>query len=251
MEKVKEKDEEAKEKEKRGEESRAEVDEKLAELESEIEKAMEEVERIPQPDTSVEKIPSVTERVLPEITTEKEMEKRVAEAVREILPGWIEKPWMYVEPEKQDQLESWLSEWGDFLLDWSRATLQHILNLMHVRTQFPFKNPLCKKSLDTDQLQDIGDYLVNKELAIWWDSERIRLRVYWMSLREWAEEIYQWAYNRGETIVTLFDLVNAKQPWSTLPPSELNKVCEILVRKERARWLNSEKKSLEFKFFGM
>jgi len=249
MERVEEKDEKIKKKEEEVEEEEegmGELDELLSELEIELE-GLESVETPSIEEEIVEKI-VVVER--PSVVEEKE-EKRVSDVIKEILPPWIDKPWMYIKPEKPDHLDSWLNDWGDFLIDLCRVMVKHVVNLMHLRSKFPFKNPICKKDLSLTQMQDVGDYLVSSERAIWWDPGRLRLRVYWMALEEWAEEIHQWAFSRGETVVTLFDLGNAGEPWSSLPLKELRAVCEILVKKGQARWLDDKKKSLEFKFFDM
>lgn len=255
MEKVKEKDEKVKKKEKEAVEGEVEgvgeldeLDELLSEVEAEL--GSLEIVEPPSIDKEVFEEPVEVER-LPVVVEEEREEKLVSEALREILPPWIDKPWMYITPEKPEHLESWLTDWGDFLVDLCRVMVKHVVNLMHLRSKFPFKNPICKKDLSLTQMQDVGDYLVSSERAIWWDPGRLRLRVYWMALEEWAEEIHQWAFSRGETVVTLFDLVNAGEPWSSLPLKELRAVCEILVKKGQARWLDDKKKSLEFKFFDM
>jgi len=230
MEKVKEKEEKVKKKEKEAVEGEVkgvgELDELLSEVEAEL--GSLEIVETPPIDEEVFEEPVEVER-LPVVVEEEREEKLVSEALREILPPWIDKPWMYITPEKPEHLESWLTDWGDFLVDLCRVMVKHVVNLMHLR----------------------GDYLVSSERAIWWDPGRLRLRVYWMALEEWAEEIHQWAFNRGETVVTLFDLGNAGEPWSSLPLKELRAVCEILVKKGQARWLDDKKKSLEFKFFDM
>ncbi|MFX0162307.1 MAG: hypothetical protein ACFE68_03080 [Candidatus Hodarchaeota archaeon] len=250
MERVEEKDEKVKKKEEDVEEEEEEELGELDELLSELEVELESLESVEAPSIEEEVVEEIVVVERPPVVEEKEREeRRVSEAIKEILPPWIDKPWMYIKPEKADHLESWLNDWGDFLVDLCRVMVKHVVNLMHLRSRFPFKNPICKKNLTLNHMQDVGEYLVSSERAAWWDSGRLRLRVYWMALEEWAEEIFQWAFERGETVVTFFDLVNAGERWSSLPPRDLKAVCEILVKKGQARWLDDKKKSLEFRFF--
>ena len=146
MERVEEKEEEVKKKEEEVEEEEegmGELDELLSELEIELE-SFESVEtpsikeEVYEEPVEVEYLPAIVEE-------EKEREeKRLSDAIKEILPPWIDKPWMYIKPENPDQLDNWLNDWGDFLVDLCRVMVKHVVNLMHLRSKFPFKTPICK-----------------------------------------------------------------------------------------------------------
>ncbi|MCG3253556.1 MAG: hypothetical protein KAX09_06895, partial [Candidatus Heimdallarchaeota archaeon] len=102
--------------------------------------------------------------------------------LKEILPEWIDKPWMYVTPEHQKQLDSWCADWSNFILEYARINIKHIIHIEEERSEYPFRNKQAKKELDREQLQEIGDYIVAQEMGIWWDKKKIRLRLYWRTL---------------------------------------------------------------------
>ncbi|MHA1220673.1 MAG: hypothetical protein ACTSQB_02960, partial [Candidatus Heimdallarchaeota archaeon] len=136
----------------------------------------------------------------------------------EILPEWINKPWMFVTPEHQKQLDSWCSDWSNFIMEYARINIQHILHVEEERAKYPFNNKQAKKRLDREQLQIIGDYIVAQEMGIWWDKKKIRLRLYWRTLQEWSDIIYEWSIKTGraagaERVMTLLDIQQAEQPW--------------------------------------
>jgi ESCRT-II complex subunit VPS25 len=179
-----------------------------------------------------------------------EDEKRKLE---EILPQWIDKPWMYVTPEHQKQLDSWLSDWSDFIMEYARVNIMHIMHLEEDGSKYPFKNKIAKKELDRKQLEEIGDYIVAEEMGIWWDKKKIRLRLYWRTLDEWADIIYEWAIKTGriagaERVMTMYDITSAGQPWSTIPREDLKRIFEIMIDKGYIEWADKKKKAIAFLF---
>ncbi len=47
-------------------------------------------------------------------------------------------------------------------------------------------------------------------------------------------------------IHSLFDLTQLEEKWSNLPADDLILVCEMLVEKKVARWLNKDKTIIQF-----
>jgi ESCRT-II complex subunit VPS25 len=171
----------------------------------------------------------------------------------EILPEWINKPWMYVTPEHQKQLDSWCADWSSFIMEYARINIQHILHIEEERSKFPFNNKQAKKRLDREQLQEIGDYIVAQEMGVWWDKKRIRLRLYWRTLDEWADIIYEWSIKTGraagaESVMTLYDIQSAGQPWSTIPQEDLKRIFEIMIEKGYIEWADKKKSAISFIF---
>lgn len=169
--------------------------------------------------------------------------------VRKILPNWIEKKYYWARPDPQkhpDLHQSWLEEWSSFLLKWAEATRTHLISVPQLITEFPFNNPVIKAKLLEPEIREICEYLIRKNLAKWHDKSKRRLRIYWKSLEEFAEDLYDWAFMRGESFATLMDLAQADQPWSNLPPRELQRVMELLVKEERAEWADEERRTIQF-----
>lgn len=179
-----------------------------------------------------------------------EVEKKAVKVARlqDILPSWVEKPWMYVTPTDPDQLQSWGSTWGDFLLEFAEFKAVHILNLLEARKEFPFSNRLIKKKLSMDQMQLVGQNLIDRDFGAWWDERKTRLRIYWKVLEEWSEIIYEWALQTGRELVSLFELANACEIWSSLPQEELQEILRRLVTRNLAKWVGKGEITVLFHF---
>ncbi|NHJ48273.1 MAG: hypothetical protein FK733_10845 [Asgard group archaeon] len=177
----------------------------------------------------------------------------VEKQLLEILPDWINKPWMYVTPEHQKQLDSWCADWSGFIMEYARINIKHIMHVEEERAQYPFNNQQAKKRLDREQLQKIGDYIVAQEMGLWWDKKKIRLRLYWRTLDEWADIIYEWSIKTGraasaDSVMTLYDIQSAGQPWSTIPQEDLKRIFDIMVEKGYIEWTDKKKSAIAFIF---
>ncbi|MHA2297613.1 MAG: hypothetical protein ACXAEU_07820 [Candidatus Hodarchaeales archaeon] len=166
--------------------------------------------------------------------------------VRGIIPPWTKKPWMWTPPSDENMRIQWIDRWGNFMMKFTRAKGIYLIVVKNFLDFYPFNNPVRKKSLTEDHLIDIGDYLVDKEHAVWWGKTKKRLRIYWQALEETADIVYDWGLMGGYDVVTLFDLSEANQKWSNLPPPDLVKIIDILVEDDRAQWLDDNKKSFTF-----
>lgn len=182
------------------------------------------------------------------VEPEKKVKEQEAARLRDILPSWVEKQWMYVTPTVPDQFHSWSAAWGDFLLEFAEFKAIHVLNLLEIRKEFPFFNRIIKKKLSIDQLQQVGQTIIERDFGAWLDARKTRLRIYWKGLDEWSEIIYEWALRTGRETVTLFDLLNASEIWSTLSKEELNRILKILVTRKLAEWVGKEETTILFHF---
>ncbi len=169
--------------------------------------------------------------------------------VKPILPGWVSKPWRWMIPEDPELKQQWLITWGDFLLAFARVLNQHILDLQEISLVYPFQNGILHKKLSIPQLKAISEYLIEQEKATWWDTDETRLRVYWKTLNSFAEEIFNYSFQNGFEMVTLYDMVKMNQTWSSLPPKDLQIIMKLMVKSKKASWADSEQKTIEFNFF--
>lgn len=230
-------------KEKTDEEKR--IKEELKELKEEVETmvkadGVETLEETKTVQDSVEKqVPeAVVERISPEL------EKIYS------LYEWVANPenvrWMYWMPSDKEHVDSWRSEWADFLFQWSRAKILHIVTLVLLMGEHPFD----KLSPKVDALREIMKTLVEKDLAKFLDDKETRLRIYWRTLNEWAEIIYNWALNTGRMDITVFDIINDKtEKWGfhTLPAKEIRLIFGIMVGRGFARWMDEKRGHIEIK----
>jgi hypothetical protein len=166
--------------------------------------------------------------------------------IKPVLPAWVGKPWRWMVPDDPQLKQQWLTTWGEFMLDFSRVLNFHVLDLQEVTLVYPFKNPLLKKKLTLPQLVLISEYLIEIERAAWWDDEKTRLRVYWKTLKSHSEELFDFAFQNGYDMVTMFDIVKMKQSWSSLPPPDIRMIMKLMVESKRASWADSEQKTIQF-----
>lgn len=168
--------------------------------------------------------------------------------VKPILPSWVSKPWRWMIPDDPQLEQQWLTTWGEFIVAFSRVLNLHILDLQEISVVYPFINPVLHKKLSIPQLKAISNYLIEQKKASWWDTEETRLRVYWKTLKSFAEEIFEYSFQHGYEMVTAYDLIKMSQSWSTLPPKDLFLVMKLLVESKKASWMDSERKTIEFHF---
>jgi hypothetical protein len=202
------------------------VDKELELLEKEIEKAEVELEKAKAHDAEAQA---------------KEYFKQKYE--------WISHPWMFSAPSRADHIESWREDWANLLLDWAKYFTKHIVSLMELKDQYPYYNGDIKRSLSEEDLRSIMEFLIARDLAKWVSKEETRLRIYWKSLEAWADTIYEWiieAWAQDSWVITLIDLVRAKQSFSTIPPKELGEIMKIMIEKGYATKV--DEKAIEISF---
>lgn len=169
--------------------------------------------------------------------------------VKPILPTWVTKPWRWMIPDDPELKQQWLITWGDFFLAFARILNLHIIDIHEVSLVYPFTNPILKKKLSPPQMEAISEYLIELERAKWWDTEKTRLRLYWKTLNSFVDEIFEYSFQNGYEMVTLYDMVKMKQSWSSLPSKDISTIMKLLVETKKASWADSEQKTIEFHFF--
>lgn len=165
------------------------------------------------------------------------------------LPKWVKAPWMYIKPTKESQVDSWLESWSAIVLDYSRIFVIHVININELRNVHPFNNTKINKRLSLDQVREIIDQLVKQNVAKWLDEKtKTRARIYWKTNDEWADHLLDFMIETGRVVEihSLFDLSQLDQHWSELPADDLVIVCEMLVERKVAKWLNKEKTIIQF-----
>ena len=165
------------------------------------------------------------------------------------LPKWVKAPWMYIKPKKDTDVESWIQSWSAIVLDYSRIFVIHIININDLRTEYPFNNKKLGKRLTIEQVRGVIDHLVQQNIAKWLDEKtKTRARIYWKNNEEWADELLNFMIETGRVVEihSLYDITQLEEKWSSLPADDLIIVCEMLVERKVARWLNKEKTIIQF-----
>ena len=163
---------------------------------------------------------------------------------------WLEEKryiFMYSIPNKKTDLkdyESWKSEWSKVLFDYARYAILHILYLRQSESEKPFSNFEDRKRA----LEEIAEELINKEQAEWLSKSKEKLRVYWKSLDNWAEEIYDWAMEISPLEpILIFEIRESNRAFSKLPNDDIIKIFKMLERDKRGKIIRLDDDQVSFK----
>ncbi|MHA1235380.1 MAG: hypothetical protein ACTSQL_09895 [Promethearchaeota archaeon] len=163
---------------------------------------------------------------------------------------WLEEKryiFMYSIPNKKTDLkdyESWKNEWSKVLFDYARYAILHILYLRKSESEKPFSNFEDRKQA----LEEIAEELINKEQAEWLSKSKEKLRVYWKSLDNWAEEIYDWAMEISPMEpILIFEIRESNKAFSKLPNDDIIKIFKMLEKDKRGKIIRLEDDQVSFK----
>ncbi|MHA1678800.1 MAG: hypothetical protein ACTSUX_09490 [Promethearchaeota archaeon] len=163
---------------------------------------------------------------------------------------WLEEKryiFMYSIPNKKKNLrdfESWKNEWAKVLFDYARFAILHILYLRKLQTIKPFS-----KFDDREKaLKIIAQTLVEKKQAEWLSKSKEKLRVYWKSLDNWAEEIYEWAKEISPLEpILIFEIRESDRDFKDLPEEDLIKIFKILEKSRKGKIIKLDDGQISFK----
>ncbi|MBY9020264.1 MAG: hypothetical protein KGD67_04340 [Candidatus Lokiarchaeota archaeon] len=163
---------------------------------------------------------------------------------------WLEEKryiFMYSIPNKKTDLkdyESWKSEWSKVLFDYARYAILHILYLRQTESEKPFSNFDDRKQA----LEEIAEELITKEQAEWLTKNKEKLRVYWKSLDNWAEEIYEWAMEISPLEpILIFEIRESNKAFSKLPNDDIIKIFKMLEKDKKGQIIRLEDDQVSFK----
>ncbi|MFX1357717.1 MAG: hypothetical protein ACFFA8_10555 [Promethearchaeota archaeon] len=163
---------------------------------------------------------------------------------------WLEEKryvFMYSIPNRKMNLkdyESWKNEWSKVLFDYARYAILHILYLRKLESEKPFS-----KFEDRNKaLKEIAQELVDKKQAEWLSKSKEKLRVYWKSIDNWAEEIYKWAMEISPLEpILIFEIRESNKEFSNLPHEDLIRIFKILEKDQRGKIIQLDNGQLSFK----
>ncbi len=163
---------------------------------------------------------------------------------------WLEEKrriFMYSIPNKKTDLqdyESWKNEWSKVLFDYARYAILHILYLRQTESEKPFSNFEDRKKA----LEEIANELVTKEQAEWLSKTKEKLRIYWKSLDNWAEEIYEWAMEISPLEpILVFEIRESNKEFSKLPSEDIVKIFKMLEKEKRGKIIELDDGQVSFK----
>ena len=163
---------------------------------------------------------------------------------------WLEEQryiFMYSIPNKKKNIsdyESWKNEWSKVLFDYARYAILHILYLRKLHGVKPFS----KFEHREEAIKEIAEELVNKNQAEWLSKSKEKLRVYWKTLDNWAEEIYEWAKEISPLEpILIFEIRESNQDFSTLPKEDIEEIFRLLEKENRGKIIKLEDGQISFK----
>jgi len=163
---------------------------------------------------------------------------------------WLEEKryiFMYSIPNKKKDLkdyESWKREWSNVLFDYARYAILHILYLRQTGSDKPFSSFEDRKQA----LEEIAEELIKKEQAEWLSKSKEKLRVYWKSLDNWAEEIYDWAMEISPLEpILIFEIRESNRAFSNLPNDDIIKIFKMLEKEKRGKIIRLDDDQVSFK----
>ena len=163
---------------------------------------------------------------------------------------WLEETryiFMYSIPNQKTNTkdyESWKNEWLKVLFDYARYAILHILYLRKMQTVKPFANFEDRATA----LREIAQALVDKKQAEWLSKSKEKLRVYWKSLDNWAEDIYDWAMEISPLEpILIFEIRESNQEFSNLPREDIEKIFKMLENDRKGKIIELEDGQISFK----
>ena len=163
---------------------------------------------------------------------------------------WLEETryiFMYSIPNKKTNTkdyESWKNEWQKVLFDYARYAILHIMYLRKMHTVQPF----AKFEDRNRALREIAEALVEKKEAEWLSKSKEKLRIYWKSLDNWAEDIYDWAMEISPLEpILIFEIRESNQEFSNLPREDILKIFKMLENDRKGKMIELEDGQISFK----
>ncbi|MBD3160005.1 MAG: hypothetical protein GF309_14590 [Candidatus Lokiarchaeota archaeon] len=180
----------------------------------------------------------------------KEQEIKVSEQIqvlRTFMPEWgssEQSPWMYFVPATEEGIRKWTKEWHDFLIEWAYHNKQHVFSF----STFIREPPYCEMRNKREAFSEIAETMVQQGLAEWIDEQRKKLRLIWKSKIEMADDLYQWALERGTRYLDLRSLVIQEEfDFGGLPQEIIRDILELIVQTGRAEWVDKERATIKVK----
>ena len=163
---------------------------------------------------------------------------------------WLEQKryiFMFSIPNKKkntSDYESWKTEWSKVLFDYARYAILHILFIRSLHTIKPFS----KFENREEAIREIAEELVEKKQAEWLSKNKEKLRVYWKTLDNWAEEFYDWAKEISPLEpILIFEIRESNKDFSSLPKEDIEEIFRLLERENRGKIIILEDGQISFK----
>uniref|UniRef100_A0A1B6C7Q5 Vacuolar protein-sorting-associated protein 25 n=1 Tax=Clastoptera arizonana TaxID=38151 RepID=A0A1B6C7Q5_9HEMI len=155
----------------------------------------------------------------------------------------MEWPWQYsfppfftIQPNVETRKKQ-LEAWRFLVLEFYRVNKLYILDVREAERLPLFNNSSINRKLSSEGIITVLNTLEKTKNAEPVDKSRTRWFVYWHTLVEWADIIYNWAKDSGQinSVCTLFEIKNTTDTeFSGLNQDVLVKVLKVLETQKKA-----------------
>ncbi|XP_043480019.1 vacuolar protein-sorting-associated protein 25 [Leptopilina heterotoma] len=120
-------------------------------------------------------------------------------------------PFFTLQPHSETR-EKQLLAWKNLVLEYYKVTKQAIVDIREVQSSPLFNNTAINRKLPSDVVLLILEELSKSGNACPLDKAKQRWLVYWHTLEEWGEIVYNWAQENGfvGSVCTLFELTQGE-----------------------------------------
>ncbi|XP_076283304.1 vacuolar protein sorting 25 [Lasioglossum baleicum] len=130
----------------------------------------------------------------------------------------IEWPWQYSFPPfftlqpHMDTRAKQIAAWKGLILEYYRVTKQSSVDIREAHSSPLFNNAAINRKLPSEVVLLVLEELAKSGNASPVDKGKQRWLVYWHTLEEWGEMIYNWAQEKGfiGSVCTLFELTQGE-----------------------------------------
>ncbi|XP_047520209.1 vacuolar protein-sorting-associated protein 25 [Pieris napi] len=123
-------------------------------------------------------------------------------------------PWQYnfppfftIQPHSETRQKQ-LAAWEELIVQYLKSSKQHIIDVRESQNTTLFSNPAINRKLSQDAVLTILEDMARCGRAAPTDKTKTVWEVYWHSLDEWGNMIYNWVSANGlnNSVCTLFEL---------------------------------------------
>ncbi|MBN2335873.1 hypothetical protein JXL21_09965 [Candidatus Bathyarchaeota archaeon] len=151
---------------------------------------------------------------------------------------FLNQPWMMERPGGAENYKKWVRGWTDAFLEIAEIQNIQLINKYDLRKMEPFNR------LSDEDFEILVKEYLDSPYCTYWGGDKIR--VYWRTLDTWADALHQAAKEKDKNIILgLETLGEFDARMATIPSTDQSKIMQILVDRNKARWVEKENNVLK------
>ena len=161
-------------------------------------------------------------------------------------PDFYDHPPFWTKQRNADVLSKQVELWSSLICGFCKA---HNLTEFEIQSSLDsplFNNKKINRNLDKETLFYILDEMAKKGNAKFTSTERNRVRIYWRTIKEWADMLYTYGKNTGDDgPFTFYELYQGEmtinEPFYKMNPEIMKEAVLYLQEKKKAVLMNADK----------